>query len=142
MPVARRIGLGLAIAAASWIVGCTSWAGPRFRYATETAQALAALQTEDVVWLEFQEGDLIPLAVRVDGMVEGGTDEPIGLVASRSFFLVHRRGQPMRLSVDGETVLDEYPGRGVLAFGVEDGEPQLGLLLLLQERARSAGGEE
>lgn len=135
------VGTGL-LAVLGVATGCTSWEGPRFRYATQTPQALAALETEEVVWLEFREGDVVPLAVRVDGMVEGASEAPIGLVASRSFFLVYRRGQPMRLSVDGERVLDEYPGRGVLAFGVEEGEPQLGLLILLQDSPRTSGGEE
>ncbi|HJL19363.1 MAG TPA: hypothetical protein RMH99_27100 [Sandaracinaceae bacterium LLY-WYZ-13_1] len=134
-----RLVCGLvALVAAS---GCASLEGPRFRYATQTAEALGALEREEVVWLEFREGDVVPLEVRVDGMIRGETEQPVRLVAQRTFYLVHRRGEPMRLSVDGETLLDAYPGRGILAFGVEGGAPQLGLLLLLSER-RTAGGEE
>jgi hypothetical protein len=131
------------VAFALWATGCASFEGPHFRYATQTAEALAAIQSEDVVWLEFQEGDVVPLEVRVAGLIDGETEAPIRLVARRTFYLVHRRGEPMRLSVDGERVLDAYPGRGLLAFGVEDGAPQLGLLLHLQgERPRTAGGEQ
>jgi hypothetical protein len=133
-----RLGL---VALFALLAGCTSLEGPRFRYATQTAEALMAIEQQEVVWLEFQEGDVIPLAVRVGGMIEGQTDQPMRLVARRTFYLVHRRGQAMRFSVDGETLIEAYPGRGILAFGVENGSPQLGLLMLLEE-SRTAGGEE
>ena len=51
----RSFGTFLLVAALGLASGCTSWAGPRFRFATQTPQALAALQTEEVVWLEFQD---------------------------------------------------------------------------------------
>lgn len=128
------------IAVVALTAGCTSLAGPRLRYATQTREALAAIENEEVVWLEFREGDVVPLEVRVAGLIEGATEAPISLVARRTFFLVHRQGAPMQVSVDGETVLDAYPGRGLLAFGVEDGAPQLGLLLQLSgERPGSSG---
>ncbi len=104
--------------------GCVVNTGPRIRVATVTPAELAAVQDEPMVWYEFQPGDVVPVQLGFIGVVQGLTDQPVALRATKRFFLVMRKDQPMLISFDGETFAGPQSAQSIIAvLPREDGGP-------------------
>jgi hypothetical protein len=83
-------------------LGCVT-PGPYIRVANASAEELKAAVEKDVVWYEFQQGDVVPFRLGFFGVVEGGADDAMPVKAARPFYLVARKGLPMELSFDGRS---------------------------------------
>ena len=134
----NSIGRTLAAAALalSFTAGCGANSGPRVRVATVTAAELVKVQDADMVWYEFQPGDVVPIHFGFIGAPEGGTDQPVMVRAKRRFFLVMRKNLPMLVSFDGETFAGPNSIQSVIVIlPREDGGPgaQVGWLHYLGE---------
>jgi hypothetical protein len=137
----------------SLVAACGPSMGPKIRVATATAAQLEAVQNEDNVWYEFQEGDLIPIQLGFLGVVEGGS-KAAGFRAKQHFYFVMFKNAPMQVSFDGKTfagqrgsqsligVIPREDGKGAqLAWFIymgESGDPKAELAKVIDEMKQSA----
>lgn len=98
--MSRRVPLLLA--AALVVSGCVT-PGPFIRVANASPADFERVKDEDVVWYEFQPGDLVPFNLLLFGAIEGGAADVV-VKAKRSFFLVARKNAPMMVSYDGQSI--------------------------------------
>ncbi len=125
--------------------------GPFVRVATATAEEMKAAEDQEIVWYEFQEGDVVPFHLLFYGVLEGAADAT-PLRAKKKVYFVMRKNQPMLLSFDGKsfampqssqsiiTVLPSKngsPGASVGWFHYigESGNPEAEMKSLLDEKA-------
>lgn len=81
--------------------GCVT-PGPYLRVATASQSDLRQAADQDVVWYEFQKGDVVPFHFLFFGALEGGA-EAAPLRAKRQFYLVMRKNMPVMVSFDGQS---------------------------------------
>ncbi len=132
---------------------CGAPSGPHIRVATATPQQLAEAENADIVWYEFQPGDVVPVQLLFIGAVEGGSQGPSGLRAKQHFYFVTSKNGPMQISFDGKTfagagasqwviaVMPRKDGQGgelgwVIYMG-ESGDPQAELKKLVEQASSS-----
>jgi len=120
---------------AVFLGGCGAPSGPHIRVATATPQQLAEVENEDVVWYEFQPGDVVPVQLLFLGAVEGGSQAPVGFRAKQRFFFVTNKNGPMQISFDGRTFANPNSSQWVIAvMPREDGKGgQLGWVIYMGE---------
>lgn len=119
MKLVARLGalLGLSLLAA-----CGPSMGPKVRVATATAAQLEAVQNEDNVWYEFEQGDLIPIQLGFLGVMEGGS-KAAGFRAKQHFYFVMFKNAPMQVSFDGKTFAGQHGSQSLIGvIPREDGK--------------------
>ncbi len=116
----------------SLMLGCASGPRVQVRYVMSSASDLERLEQEDTVWFEFREGDEVPLRFVAAGVAEGGSETPMRVRATRTFWIVRFKNHPPAFSFDGEHTTFQS-GRAALAFlPGENGSPnELGLVVVL-----------
>ena len=92
----------LSVSAALLVSGCVT-PGPFIRVATATPADFDRVKDEQVVWYEFQPGDMVPFNLLLFGAIEGGVTDVV-MKAKRTFFLVSSKHAPMMISYDGQSV--------------------------------------
>lgn len=105
-------GIGLLALA---LGGCGAPAGPHIRVATATPAQLTAAEDQDVVWYEFQPGDVVPLHLAFLGVVEGGSEQPAVFRAKQHFYFVMFKNQPMQISFDGKSFAGPQASQSLIA---------------------------
>lgn len=93
--------------------GCVT-PGPYVRVATATPSDIAAANDKDVVWYEFQKGDVVPFHFLFFGALEGAADAA-PLRAKRQFYLVMRKNLPMLISFDGTTFASAQSSQSIIS---------------------------
>lgn len=89
--------------------------GPHIRVATATAEELKAADGQDMVWYEFQPGDIVPVQFGYLGAVEGGSKGPAALRAKQHFYLVASKQGGLNLSFDGKTFAGQNSSQSIIA---------------------------
>ncbi len=87
--------------------GCVT-PGPYLRVSTAKADDLKAAVDKDVIWYEFQPGDVVPFNLVFFGAMEGAGEGPSMVRAKQKFYLVARKNMPMEISLDGHTTVGPY----------------------------------
>lgn len=91
-------------------------AGPKtyLRVATATAVDLEEAQKKEVVWYEFQPGDVVPFQFLFFGVLEGGADLA-PLRTKKRFYLVAQKNQPLSVSFDGSSFAGPQASQSIVA---------------------------
>ncbi len=110
-----NISLGIkGLLAAALLSACMAPQGPRVRVATATKAELESVQSEDVVWYEFQPGDVVPVQFGFLGTMEGGSDGPAVFRAKRQFYFVTTQ-HGLKISFDGKSFAGPNSSQSVIA---------------------------
>jgi hypothetical protein len=135
MLVKKWLRLAVGVPLVVLLGGCMAPSGPHIRVATATPAQLAAAKNEDIVWYEFQAGDVVPVQLLFLGAIEGGSQGPAGFRAKQRFYFVTSKNGPMRISFDGETFAGENASQWVVAvLPRKDGKgAELGWVIYLGE---------
>lgn len=103
------------------------------RFAHASANEIRAAQSSgEVVWYDFQPGDEVPLDLGLLGVAQAATDEPVRMVARRSFSIVVFPSGRTAFSFDGHTLMSpQAVARWTVGLGAEGAQARAAIALVL-----------
>jgi|GEM_PF-3061420 len=124
--------VGISLVALLAAVGCGAAQGPHVRFArTNAAEIAAARATGDVIWYDFAQGDEVPLALGVLGVMEAVTEPPIRMVAKRAFSIVVFPNGNTMFSFDGQSLEPPTAARWAIGLEAENDRPGATIVMFI-----------
>jgi len=120
----RSSFLSVGVSLVALLSACGGPQGPHVRFArTNAAEIAAARATGDVIWYDFAQGDEVPLALGVLGVMEAVTEPPIRMVAKREFSIVVFPDGHTMFSFDGQSLEPPTAARWAIGLEAENNQP-------------------